>query len=289
MVDSISGELIRVSPQNKNILAFVSFNSENTFCSNAAVLIPGLTDGMMTLSYTHSLNGRLISAGYSLVQVHISSSFNQFGVHTLDTDVQELTEVVRHLVDHLKFKKILLMGHSTGCQDILYFLRHSSLARCVDAIILQGAISDRDDISADETAQALIDEAKLLDEVGRSDSLLQGMHCGAPITAKRYLSLAGRLTPDDMFSNDLTSDELVPILAPVKVPVLLCYSEQDEYVPDMVAQKASSQRIADTLVKLGNARIVERVYLTGDHGLSEEKDYTCFVDNVLDFIRKCNF
>jgi len=41
-----------------------------------------------------------------------------------------------------------------------------------------------------------------------------------------------------MFSVDLREDELEPILTPVRVPILLCFSEHDEYVPDKVGQKA---------------------------------------------------
>ena len=53
----------------------------------------------------------------------------------------------------------------------------------------------------------------------------------------RLLSLAGRLTEDDMFSTDLTEEELDPILNSVKIPIQLCFSENDEYVPDISAQK----------------------------------------------------
>ena len=286
---SISGELIRISPQNKNILAFVSFNNQKVYCTNALVLVPGLTDGMMTMSYTQSLNTQLLPLDYSLVQVNLSTSFNQFGLHTLNTDVEELTEIIKYLVDRLNFKKIILLGHSTGCQDILHLLRHrATTAKYINAIVLQGAVSDRDDITANEhSSSALLKEAQNLSERGLEDKVLSsGLHCDAPITAKRYLSLAGRLTPDDMFSVDLTSEELTPILTPIKAPLLLCFSEQDEYVPNMAAQKDFSKRVVHTLKEIDNTRVVESVYITGDHGLSEEKDYTIFIEKLLNFIRK---
>ncbi len=289
MASSISGELIRISPQNKNILAFVSFNNQKVFSSNAVVLIPGLTDGMMSMDYTHALNNQLISIDYSLVQVNLSTSFYQFGLHTLDTDIEELTIIINYLVDRLNFKKIVLLGHSTGCQDILYFLRHSTVdtAKHINAIILQGAVSDRDDITIDEQAPALIKEAQSLYDNGLEDKVLSGgFHCDAPITAKRYLSLAGKLSPDDMFSVDLTSEELIPILTPIKVPAMFCFSEQDEYVPDMVTQKAFSQRIIDTLRRIDNKCIIDIVYVNGDHGLSKEKDYIVFIEKLINFMKK---
>ena len=59
--------------------------------------------------------------------------------------------------------------------------------------------------------------------------------------------MTGRLTDDDMFSTDLTESELDPILSSVKVPILLCFSENDEYVPDKAAQKELAQRMVNVL------------------------------------------
>lgn len=283
---AISGELIRVSAQNKSVLAFVSHSNSDRkeLCSNALVLIPGLTDGMMTMSYTHALNSSLLSIDYSLVQVNLSTSFCQFGLHSLETDVQELTLIIQYLKEQLHFNKLILLGHSTGCQDVLSLLRHSPAAASVTAIILQGAVSDRDGMVLDDTTPGLLREARDLADKGCPGRLLSDLYCDAPITAERFLSLAGRLTPDDMFSCDLTCNELEPILAPIRVPVLLCYSQQDEYVPNIAAQKESSQRMVDTLTSLGNTSVIDRVYIPGDHGLSGATDYSRFVEKVVSFI-----
>ena len=289
MASTISGELVRLSAENKNILAFISVNSERSFPPNALVLIPGLSDGMMSMNYTVALNSALLSIDYSLVQVNLSSSFLQFGLHTLATDVHELSVVVRYLKDTCKFKRLILLGHSTGCQDSLYFLKHSPYAEEVNAVILQGAISDRDGITTLENSSQLLAEAKSLSNRGIEDALLGSLYDGAPITVRRCLSLAGRLTPDDMFSNDLTTEELTPILAPVTVPILLCYSEGDEYVLDKPTQKKTAQRIANTLLALKNTSVVESIYIAGDHGLSKEKFYIPFIDKVLSFIKKNNY
>lgn len=98
----------------------------------------------------------------------------------------------------------------------------------------------------------------------------------------RLLSLAGKLTDDDMFSTDLTEDELHPIFRCVTVPVFLCYSEQDEYIPDHDAQKKLAQRIVDVLKKYTSR--VECRYYTGNHGLSKPQYYQPFVDDVVKFV-----
>lgn len=98
----------------------------------------------------------------------------------------------------------------------------------------------------------------------------------------RLLSLTGRLTDDDMFSTDLTEEELDPILNSVKVPIQLCYSENDEYVPDMPAQKEFAKRMVKVLKKYSNR--VECSYFAGNHGLSEKNFYEPFVKNVVRFL-----
>lgn len=97
----------------------------------------------------------------------------------------------------------------------------------------------------------------------------------------RLLSLAGRLTEDDMFSTDLTEDELQPILQCVLIPILLCYSEQDQYVPDHAAQKEFAQRMTSVLKKYSNR--VECKYYEGNHGLSEPQYFEPFVKDVVKF------
>lgn len=94
--------------------------------------------------------------------------------------------------------------------------------------------------------------------------------------------MAGRLTEDDMFSTDLTEDELHPILQCVRIPILLCYSEQDEHVPDHEALKEFAQKMVRILKKYSNC--VECKYYDGNHALSEPHHYEPFVKDVVEFV-----
>ena len=85
-----------------------------------------------------------------------------------------------------------------------------------------------------------------------------------------------------MFSTDLTEVELDPILNPVKVPILLCFSEDDEYVPDISAQKELAQKMVGVLKR--HSSCVECKYFAGNHGLTEEKFYKKFVNCVVEFL-----
>ena len=287
MSSGIVGVLNRVNGQ---LLSFVSVlppsNATATgpnVCSNALVLIPGLTDGIMSMCYTKSLNSALLSINYSLVQLNLSSSFYQFGFHDLEQDKKDIQDIIKFLKREYKFDKIILCGHSTGCQDVLYLLRYGEVSSLIDGVILQAGVSDRDDIFNTEDSPAMLAEAEKLKSENKVDHFLTYKHCGAPITASRFLSLAGRLTKDDMFSVDLTKEELAPILQSVRVPILIVYSSEDEYVPDKKGQRAFADRMVEVLKSTSPS--VQLEYIEGaDHGLSTGGE--AFVQLVTDFIKK---
>ena len=281
-MEPIEGLLFRFSEEDKNLLAFVSLNTERRFCSHVCVLVPGLSDGMMSMSYSSLLSEKLRDVDFSLAQVNLSSSFLQYGFGSLEQDCKELTLLVRVLKEK-GFQRIVLLGHSTGGQDVMYFMRYSPAASMVCAVMLQAAISDRDYISVTPELAVMEEEARELVSQGKGDQILVQRFEGDPITASRYLSLAGRLTADDMFSVDLTDAELRPILLPVCVPIFLCFSSDDEYVPFKEKQRELTARMVAILKEHSPA--VKCLYLPGDHGLSKPEFYQPFVDNVVNFLQ----
>ncbi len=270
---------------DRHLVGFVSSKAGvGGVCRNAMVLIPGLTDGFMVMAYTEHLSSELLKRDYSLVQVNLGSSFMQFGISSLKKDSEELAKLLLVLKEKFKFEKIILLGHSTGAQDSLYFLRYSDEASLVNGIVLQAAVSDRECMGTYEQTPRCLEEARRLEKEGKLSAILSETVDGAPITAERFLSLVGRLTDDDMFSTDLTSQELEPILSAVRVPVLLCFSAEDEFVPDKEAQKAFAERMVTTLKGLSQTPVVELKYLTGDHGLTKPEYYWPFIRAVCDFL-----
>ena len=266
----IEGRMFQFSiKSDKNLVAFVSLNSDHKPCNNAAVLIPGQTDGFMSMAYTASLSKALQVIGFSLVQAQISSSFMQFGFSSIEKDCEELTLLVSYLKEELSFEKIVFLGHSTGAQDVVYFLRHSPMKGLVSAVVLQGAVGDRDIINSDPSLLKMLKEAKKLQAEGKGRAFLSDFLYDAPVTANRFLSLAERLGKEDMFSLDLTEEELHSILEPIQIPILLCFSSNDEYVPNQPAQRELAKRMVSVLRAL-QVPEVECKYYDGDHGLTTE-------------------
>ena len=284
MSSFVDGRLFQFSKTDKNLVAFVSLGSDHKPCKNAVILIPGLTDGFMSMAYSSNLSKTLREKDFSLVMAQISSSFMQFGFSNIDKDCDELTLLVSHLKEEMAFEKIVFIGHSTGAQDVVYFLRQSPMKDVVDAVVLQGAVGDRDSITADPNLLKLLGEARKLREEGRENVFLSEPLYDAPVTALRFLSLAERLSKEDMFSVDLTEEELSRIFKAVRVPILLCFSAEDEYVPDHPAQKKMAEKLVNVLAK--QVPQVEYKYFTGDHGLTQETMYSPFVKYAAEFIFK---
>lgn len=278
--------MFHYSSEDKRLLGFVSLTSTKCVCSNALILIHGMTDGFMSLNYTEYLSRELLKIDYSLVQVNLSSSFYQFGVASLQSDCRELTQLVKYIKNEYNFKNIVFLGHSTGTQDSLFFAKHSEMSKLIDGFILQSAVSDRDIISTMENTPCMLEEARQLKAAGKVDSVLSERFDGAVITAGRYLSLAERLGDDDMFSIDLTKEEMEQIIPKVQVPISLCYSAEDEYVFDREGQRQMAMRLDDILKQ--SSQKVDMVYFSGDHGLSKPECYTPFVEYVCNFVSMLN-
>lgn len=85
---------------------------------NALVFIGGLTDGPHTIPYIRTVAAKIEAAtsiDYSVFEIRIRSSFDGFGFGRLAEDVEDISAVVKYLRS-LGKEKIVLMGHSTGCQ-----------------------------------------------------------------------------------------------------------------------------------------------------------------------------
>ncbi|GBF96132.1 hypothetical protein Rsub_08880 [Raphidocelis subcapitata] len=205
----------------------------------ALVLVAGLTDGLMALPYVPQLEAAAEAAGYSLVQAQLSSSYQGWGVGCLDADAEEILALARHLAAELGCEGMVVMGHSTGAQDAVRFcerLQSAEGAAPLEGIILQGPVSDREWLARfHPDLLALLPEARRAVAEGRGDQIIARAPCdlgAAPLCAARLVALGERLGDDDMFSTDLTPDELrarLGHLAPH--PLLLIQSGADECVP----------------------------------------------------------
>lgn len=126
--------------------------------------------------------------------MHWTSAYDGFGVTSLNRDVSEMNALVQHLRD-AGTRKVVVMGHSTGSQDVLHFLTTSAGAGLADGGIMQAPVSDREHFGVDKSTKAWTDQlprATELVEEGKGATILDEAFCkeaGLKMSAYRLWSL----------------------------------------------------------------------------------------------------
>jgi len=170
--------------------------------------------------------------------------------------------------------------------------------RDVKGAILQAPVSDREALQATgegfggDTTKALTEfkeQAAAMLAEGRGDEAMPraaSLLLGPPhvVTAYRFASLTGRMTDDDMFSSDLTDNELKLKLGHMSVPTLLAVSADDEYVPVSVDCGKLVDRMARAMAADPLGRVEQLVIEQGGHGLRKSDGAAKFTEAVGDFL-----
>ena len=121
---------------------------------------------MASTSYMSSLVYALQPTQWSLFTLNLTSSYTAWGLGHLDRDTTEIAQCIEYINEYKQAKfggggKVVLMGHSTGSQDVLHYLYrsnpHTSLSSfdqdlqhikrpVIDGAIMQAPVSDREAI-----------------------------------------------------------------------------------------------------------------------------------------------
>ncbi|KAF6836002.1 esterase lipase [Colletotrichum plurivorum] len=257
--------------------------------SNAILFIGGLSDGPHTVFYTPTLARYLETTGqeWSLFEIRMRSSFSGYGYSSLKNDVEDISALVRYLRSIGK-KRIVLMGHSTGCQDCMEYGKLEE--DTVDGFILQGPVSDRESIvdfvKPEDMKKGLDLAAKMIAE-GKGDEILPSDHVpsifNTPLTAYRWHSLTAKGGDDDFFSSDLEDSFVSSVWNRFQKPVLALHSAEDEFVPDHIDKQA----LIDSWKK-ASPRVHERSGLIpgASHTVKNPESRAWLAERVVQFIQQ---
>ncbi|KAK5833603.1 Uncharacterized protein F383_14760 [Gossypium arboreum] len=245
------------------------------------IFIGGLTDGFLATDYLEPLAIALDNEKWSLVQLLMSSSYSGYGTSSLEQDAMEIDQLISYLINKENSEGVVLLGHSTGCQDIVHYMRtNAACSRAVRAAILQAPVSDREYRATLPETAAMIDLATSMIKEGRGSDLMPKEADPSPITAYRYNSLCAYMGDDDMFSSDLNEHQLRMRLGHMSsTPCQVIFSMDDEYVPEYVDKKALVERLCRAM---GGAEKVQIEY--GNHSLSNRVQEA--VQAVIDFVKR---
>ncbi|KAH6625281.1 hypothetical protein C7974DRAFT_395797 [Boeremia exigua] len=208
--------------------------------------IGGLGDGLLTVQYPCTIASTL-TPDWAIAEVLLSSSYRGWGTSSLQKDVHEIAQCVSYFASARPGKKIVLMGHSTGCQDVMEYLvgKGHSTRPPINGAILQAGVSDREawdflleSPAEKESCAAVLAEAQRLISLGkekeivfREDNIVQ-KELGAAISAYRTNSLLAKGGDDDYFSTDLDDETLRESFGslPSGVPLMFLLGSEDPFV-----------------------------------------------------------
>jgi hypothetical protein len=266
------------------------------------IFIGGLFDGLLTVPYPLTIASSLPPT-WTLAQPILSSSYAGWGTSSLQQDVKELSECVSYF-RRFKNGKLVLLGHSTGCQDVMEYLvgeGHETRSP-IDGGILQAPVSDREAFLAMDPklygesckfAQEMVDAGLGDDIIPSKVSIFSTEIFGpAPVSAKRWLSIASpnHDGDDDYFSSDLSDEQLMKSFGslPARTPLCVLISGNDEYVPTSVDKVALIARWIG-FVKRGNGNVEEEssgIVEKATHNLAgdQEEIVSDLVKRVLGFL-----
>jgi hypothetical protein len=271
--------------------------TSNELSTKKCILVGGLSDGLLPVPYAQQLADACEEADWSLVQAVISSSYMGFGNSSLKRDCDELQELMRYLMEYRNAQEFCLVGHSTGCQDAVYFLEHAApeLRERLQVVALQAPASDREGAMQEEGHAIHLAISQQLVQEGMGQEMMPRAAHWAPITAQRFLDLNEKGGTDDYFSSDYTDDELAGRLQHVgthhkHLKCLVAYSGADEYVPSHIDKSI----LTDRLVAAMNTNcsdeepVAQRLYIeTGNHNLATGPgDGKLFVDKISELLKK---
>lgn len=271
-------------PQTSRLTAFEHTpHPSSTLPQNLIIFIGGLFDGLLTVPYPTTI-ASVLPPAWSLAQPILSSSYIGWGSSSLQRDAKELSKCVSYFRG-IKTGKIVLLGHSTGCQDVMEYLvgpGHETYAP-IDGGILQAPVSDREAIVATmdpEVYKGSCEFAQKMVDAGDGDEILPSKVTESffpgPISARRWLSLASpnHDGDDDYFSSDLSDEQLKKTFGslPAKSPLCILISGSDEHMPKTIDKAALVEKWirfvknGEGKVDQGSSRVVEKAThnLAGD-------------------------
>lgn len=261
-------------------------------------------DTLHSVQYPFTI-AQALGPTWSVVTASLSSAGHSWGVGSIARDAEDMAKIVAYLRERRPGGKVVIMGHSTGCQDCMEYLvgKNASSRPAVDGIILQAPVSDRQALE-DELPAAFKQEAdqlalKMCREKHGADTMpnrLSGPAYGRmAITAKRWVDVSSpgpdHSGADDYFSSDLSVERLKTSFGklPASSPLLILFSGSDESVSDKVDKEKLIRSWMD-IVKQSGGVVDEsngaKPVVGASHNLNDSPDEVVaeLVKRVVNFI-----
>lgn len=222
------------------------------------VYVGGLGSRLPLCLLTTTMNRHCLENGYEFVIPQLRS-YPNYGLFTIDDDIQDLRRLL-----NLIGGDVVLVGNSTGCQDIMHYLNTTGDKRVKLAVLL-AAVSDVEfEECENSNLPRLLRRAEEMERKGE-ETAIKHKASGVYLTPGRILDIFSRRGKEDMFSSYL-EDKFYTKLNQTGTRILFIISGKDEF-----AKKDTESKLR--LVR--NSR-VERIP-EATHVLSRSEDISIFL------------
>lgn len=143
---------------------------------------------------------------------------------------EDCTKDIRAAINYVRKRgsdKIILVGHSTGCQKSIYY--QSKIAdRRVRGLVLLGPASDKDyeKKKLGKKFNKALSVAKKMIKTGKGSKLMPDWY--TTLSARRYYNLFKSTSVEGNIFNYMTGK--MKLLSKVRVPILAVYGSKDKYI-----------------------------------------------------------
>ncbi|KAF2716494.1 siderophore biosynthesis lipase/esteras-like protein [Polychaeton citri CBS 116435] len=233
---------------------------------NTLLWVGGLFDSPGSVDYPFAL-AEALPPTWALAVASLSSAGHSWGTSSIAQDAKEMSQLVGYFRTLRPGGKVVIMGHSTGCQDCMEYAVGAGREdrEKVDGVVLQAPVSDREalDMFFSDTVRKEADELAV-SMVGKGEGLeflpyrltKEGFGRCA-LTAKRWVDISSPAPKhdgaDDYFSSDLETERLKKTFGefPASSPLCILVSGNDEGMKPEVDKEALWKRWAGILKEGG--------------------------------------
>ncbi|KAF7195031.1 Fusarinine C esterase sidJ [Pseudocercospora fuligena] len=226
---------------------------------NTLLWVGGMFDTLHSVSYPFKI-AEALPPTWSLVTASLSSAGHSWGVSSIAKDAEDMAKIISYLKEKRPGGKVVIMGHSTGCQDCMEYLvgKGHEKRPNVDGIILQAPVSDREALDHELPAAMKQEADQLAMKMCRErngneyipNRLTRPVFGRLAVTAKRWLDVSSpgpdHNGADDYFSSGHSVERLKRTFGQLtsKTPLLVLYSGSEENVSDSV----DKEKLVDTWI-----------------------------------------
>lgn len=207
--------------------------------------------------------------------VTIGSAYEKFEECVLDLDA--IVEFLR-----AKFKNVVLLGHSTGANKVVYYLskaktssaylaRGATTQKKVSGAILISPVSDvalwKKDLG--KNYEKALDVARRMIKSGKGKELMPLELTQSIYPARRFLSLASQKSVEQMFPTRKFRGPL-RLFSKITIPTFIVFGEKDDY---LLRDRVSAEVQLAVFSKYSKSeRFGTEVISGADHGFSDHAE-----------------